>query len=42
MTKWMFDLAKMGGKEDRMGSLNPLLRQGLGHGKFGAGTTFVR
>lgn len=28
----MFELAKMGGKEDKMGYINPLLRQGLGSG----------
>lgn len=31
MTRAMFDLAKMAGKNDKMGTLNPLLRQGLGH-----------
>jgi hypothetical protein len=34
MTKLMFDLAKMTGKQDRMGVLNPLIRQGLGSGKL--------
>jgi hypothetical protein len=29
----MFDIAKMAGKQDKMGTLNPLLRQGLGSGK---------
>ena len=40
MTRWMFDLAKAVGKEDRMGSLNPLLRQGLGH-EVGQLATFL-
>lgn len=34
MTKLMFDLAKMAGKESKMGVLNPLMRQGLGVGTF--------
>ena len=32
MTKLMFDIAKMAGKEGKMGVLNPLIRQGLGSG----------
>lgn len=33
MTRLMFDIAKMAGKQDKMGTLNPLLRQGLGSGE---------
>jgi hypothetical protein len=34
MTKLMFDIAKMAGKEGKMGVLNPLIRQGLGSGQY--------
>jgi len=34
MTKLMFDIAKMTGKAEKMGVLNPLIRQGLGSGQF--------
>lgn len=33
MTKGLFDLAEMGGKTDKMGSINPMMRQGLAHGQ---------
>jgi hypothetical protein len=32
MTRAAFELAKMTGKEGKMGVLNPLLRQGIGAG----------
>ena len=35
MTKLMFEIAKMTGKESKMGALNPLMRQGLGSGTLG-------
>jgi len=38
MTKLMFDIAKMAGKEGKMGVLNPLIRQGLGSGQY----SFIR
>lgn len=31
MTKGLFELAKMGKKEDKMGGINPMNRQGLAH-----------
>ena len=34
MTKKIFELAKMGGKDEKMGYINPLLRQGLGSGAY--------
>ncbi len=34
MTKGLFELAKMGKKEDKMGGINPMNRQGLAHGQF--------
>ena len=34
MTKPLFELAKAGGKEDKIGYLNPLLRQGLPAGQL--------
>lgn len=34
MTRAAFKLAQMAGKMDKMGVLNPLLRQGLGHGAY--------
>jgi NAD(P)-dependent dehydrogenase (short-subunit alcohol dehydrogenase family) len=33
MTRGAFEMARMAGKEGRMGVLNPLLRQGLGVGE---------
>jgi NAD(P)-dependent dehydrogenase (short-subunit alcohol dehydrogenase family) len=34
MTRGAFEMARMAGKEGRMGVLNPLLRQGLGVGEY--------